>query len=317
MGTPSIHAAAKIRSLAPPANGVAHPTLDEARSRATTTLDIGAFYQALGAQGLQYGRAFRPIEQVWCGDREAVGLIHLRLDEAAACAGYNVHPVLLDGSFQLVAAAIRRVRTPGTYIPLGIETFELRQRARTRVWGYVHVEAIEEGAVPEVITASTTLFDEDGRIVARASGLSLRRISALRSSADTASRARLQSVADRPGWHYWEREMDSATLPDGVYGLRDGAILHVAAFAEMARAIARELLGTDACAVSALQLHNPLVVSRGRRHRVQTSISTEGPGGATVRVHSQPLGERDVDAGWTLHATASVMCNGDVPVQRN
>src|SRR5262249_12685758 len=114
---------------------------------------------------------------------------------------------------------------------------------------------------------------------------------------------------------YWEREIDYATLPDGVYRLRDGAVLHATAFAEMARAIAREVLGTDACAVSALQLHNPLLVGSGR-HLVQTSMATDRAGAATVRVHSQPLGERAPDAGWTLHATASITCDGRAPVQR-
>jgi hypothetical protein len=33
-------------------------------------------------------------------------------------------------------------------------------------------------------------------------------------------------------------------------------------------------------------------------------------------VHSQPLGKRDPDAQWTLHATASITCNGRVSVQR-
>ena len=144
-----------------------------------------------------------------------------------------------------------------------------------------------------------------------------RRIAALRVGADgTSRRARVQSVADRPGWHYWEREIDYVTLPDGVYRLRDGAVLHATAFAEMARAIAREVLGTDACAVSALQLHNPLVVGSGRRHLVQTSMATARSGEATVRVHSQPLGEHDRNAEWTLHATASITCDGRVPVQR-
>jgi acyl transferase domain-containing protein len=315
--TPLLHASANIRTLAASEDRTEHRTLDEVRSRATTALDVDAFYEALGTKGLHYGRAFRPIEQLWRGDRDAVGRIQLRPEEVGSSAGYHLHPALLDGCFQLVAASIGQVHGLGTYVPLGIEKFELRQRAGTQVWGHVEVGPLE-GALPEVITAELTLFDTDGRLVAVGSGLSLRRIAAMRVGADgTARRARLRTVADRPGWHYWEREIDPETLPDGVYRLRDGAVLHAAAFAEMARAIAREVLGTEACAVSALQLHNPLVVGTGRRHLVQTSIVTDRSSApATVRVHSQSLGKRDPDAEWTLHATASITCNGRVPVQR-
>jgi len=114
-------------------------------------------------------------------------------------------------------------------------------------------------------------------------------------------------AADRPEHYCWEVELDCEKLPyKGVYRLREGAMLQLSAFAEMARACAQEVFGADRCAVASLQLNSALLLHRGDRQIVQTSFETESPGKATFRAYSRPAGDENQNGRWTLHATALI-----------
>jgi acyl transferase domain-containing protein len=301
-------------------------SLEQLRSRFKATQSVDTFYQALGEKGLEYGPEFQVVEQIWNREQEALGIVRLSPSTDWPYENYYIHPALLDGCFQLTGAAISgETRALDTYIPFGIEEFKVFRRAGRRLWCLARVSSLEQ-AHQEVLTAELTLFDEEGNVVASCVGLSLKRVTReqLRSAlapvtaAETHSRsprsrphpllgARLATVADRPDHYYWEIKLDCEQLPyKGVYKLRNGAVLPLSAFEEMARASAVEIFEALTCAVSALQMHNALLIPKGAGQIVQTSLAADSPGTFGFRVYSRPMEDGAGDPRWTLHATALI-----------
>ena len=84
--------------------------------------DVPAFYRARGETNIDLGPLFRTLQGLWCGEGEAVG--EIALSDAVDGAGLPVHPVLLDGCFQVMAAARNRagLEDGATYLPFGWES---------------------------------------------------------------------------------------------------------------------------------------------------------------------------------------------------
>jgi acyl transferase domain-containing protein len=97
--------------------------IDAARARCVEAVDVEGLYAGLRSNGLDYGPGFRSIESAWRGEGEAVA--HLRL--AVDGESYGVHPALLDGALQ-VLAAVNYGKEGATYLPVAVEAFRLFQR---------------------------------------------------------------------------------------------------------------------------------------------------------------------------------------------
>jgi len=61
---------------------------------------------------LEYGTSFQAITELWVGKEEALGKVELPL----AAENYQFHPVLLDGSLQVLATILL---DNDTYLPVG------------------------------------------------------------------------------------------------------------------------------------------------------------------------------------------------------
>ena len=100
----------------------AAPPLDiEGLTAALTPVDLAAYYRAKAAVGIDLGPSFRTVEALWARQGEAIA-------EVALPAGvernpFDVHPLVLDGCFQVFGAA----RNPDggeegiTYLPFAWE----------------------------------------------------------------------------------------------------------------------------------------------------------------------------------------------------
>jgi myxalamid-type polyketide synthase MxaB len=79
-------------------------SLDEARKRCTSTLDLG--WLTDGIEGITFGPCFRWIDAIWANGNSET-LAHLRRPEAVLGAdGYWIHPGLLDACFQSAEATL-------------------------------------------------------------------------------------------------------------------------------------------------------------------------------------------------------------------
>jgi acyl transferase domain-containing protein len=134
-------------------------------------------YRAMQSRGLVYGESFRSIRELWRGDACAVVRVELAADTFSDA--YCIHPALLDGCFQAVAAAAPddggTLYGTGVYLPSGVRHLRLTRHAPASVWCAVQMSGPTGGPRLE---ADLALFADDGALVADIRGLELRRLDA-------------------------------------------------------------------------------------------------------------------------------------------
>ncbi|MGU9978868.1 SDR family NAD(P)-dependent oxidoreductase [Phreatobacter sp. HK31-P] len=120
-------------------------------------------YRRFDTMQLQYGPLFQNLHTAWVGDGEALGQLVVPPAMVAEIPLYNLHPALLDATFQLLVA----LPAEGTFLPVGVERVEVIHPGVAPAWAYVRkVSETKTRIVADLIVA-----DEQGRVLARLSGL--------------------------------------------------------------------------------------------------------------------------------------------------
>jgi myxalamid-type polyketide synthase MxaB len=137
----------------------------------TSPLSRAAYYEQLQAQGLNYGRCFQAIQQLWQTADHALGQIQLPDD----CPNhlYQLHPILLDACFQLVGAATA-TSNPQTFLPVGIDQLCLYRQSAGQLWSLVTISPTEQPA--RQLKANIWLMDDAGYVTATIAGLTLQAV---------------------------------------------------------------------------------------------------------------------------------------------
>ncbi|MGE3909405.1 MAG: type I polyketide synthase [Chloroflexota bacterium] len=164
-------------------------SLEAVRSRCTEEVSNASFYRELDERGLRYGPAFRTVEQVWRGHEEAIGRACLPGEVGAVASDYRVHPALLDGCLQVVAAMFppRQTGDADVLLPTSLAGIRLIERIGPEVWS--HVTALPESGGPDTLIVRVRLYDRTGRLVGDIERMQVKR----------ATRAALIAIAGRPG----------------------------------------------------------------------------------------------------------------------
>jgi myxalamid-type polyketide synthase MxaE and MxaD len=148
-----------------------------AATGARSLLTAEAHYQAMQSRGLVYGPACRTVKELWRGQGRAVARVELAPDTVTE--DNWIHPTLLDGCFQTVAAAAPdeggTLYGTGVYLPRGVRRLRLAGRAPSAVWCDVTLVGEPGGARLE---ADLVLYGGDGNVVAEIEGLELGRLDA-------------------------------------------------------------------------------------------------------------------------------------------
>ena len=95
--------------------------LADLRSRCTRHIAAEAHYRQLAARGADFGPAFRGAQQLWAGEREAIGDIEISLPPLP---GDRPHPAALDACLQVAAAVL--ADSADTFLPVMLGHFECR-----------------------------------------------------------------------------------------------------------------------------------------------------------------------------------------------
>ena len=150
------------------------------RRRTPRTLDASDFYARLRGAGLEYGPTFRTVDELHVGDGEA--LVHVRLadDAIVELDDYVIHPALLDGCLQAVAAALLDRAGPATgearpWVPVGLARLRAHASVGASAWVHVRGFTVAPGAA-DALSADLALYDGHGRPLADLDGLQLRRM---------------------------------------------------------------------------------------------------------------------------------------------
>jgi acyl transferase domain-containing protein/NADPH:quinone reductase-like Zn-dependent oxidoreductase/SAM-dependent methyltransferase/NADP-dependent 3-hydroxy acid dehydrogenase YdfG/acyl carrier protein len=142
-------------------------------------------YDVLKAVGLDYGPCFRGIDQIWQGDREALGRIWSP-DQVARDnhGGHIFHPAVLDACFQVISGAAFIQRGPNgvgdTYLPVEIRRFRFSGQVLGReLWCHVKLTKQTQNS----LEGHFTIFDDAGSLVAEIEGFKCQRVPNPRSTA--------------------------------------------------------------------------------------------------------------------------------------
>jgi acyl transferase domain-containing protein/NAD(P)-dependent dehydrogenase (short-subunit alcohol dehydrogenase family)/acyl carrier protein len=142
--------------------------IEELQRSASTHLDAASLYAALAARGLTYGPQFQPIQHIWFSGDELTATLQLPPDVPGAGA---LHPVLLDGAFQALAA-IADADGRGPLVPVSIDEVRLHGAIARSAQAVARI--IER--TPNSFIASLSLCDADGDVLAEIDGLRCQRL---------------------------------------------------------------------------------------------------------------------------------------------
>ncbi len=159
-----LHATGTIDSRIP-APTHSHSDLAASRVRCQESVSIEAFYASRDRRGLRLGPIFRGIDELWCGDLEAVGRIRV---PPSPGEGYRIHPAMMDMCIQVCDAAFPGGpgKMPGTdvHLPVMWERIHFHRSLPDSVW--VHAITREtKGVDDDVIVSDLTVYGEDGEVL--------------------------------------------------------------------------------------------------------------------------------------------------------
>lgn len=152
---------------------VSHGSLAALKAACAEPVEVAGFYEGFARRGLDFGAGFQSIQALWRGPSQAVGEVALTDALAPEAGAYGMHPVLLDGCLQVLAAALPTDGEEGLYLPIGIGRFALHGVPGTRCWSHVKVLASSF----ESSRATVTVWQADGALVAELVDVQLKRVS--------------------------------------------------------------------------------------------------------------------------------------------
>ncbi|MER5407732.1 SDR family NAD(P)-dependent oxidoreductase [Streptomyces sp. NPDC002769] len=133
------------------------------RERCGEEADLSAVYARLTALGIEYGPAFRGLEQGHRTDSEAVGRLARR-----PAAGHLVHPAVLDAAFH-TAALPTNAPEGRAFVPAGAGRVRFTGRRGTPAWATCRLRSVEGDSA----LLDLRLWDEDDQLVLEATGFAL------------------------------------------------------------------------------------------------------------------------------------------------
>ncbi len=206
----TLHAEGRVSTSPGSARLPATAALDLARLKADLApVELTDYYRAKTEVGIDLGPSFRTLKALWSRPGEALG--EVSLPDSVGPSGLDVHPLLLDGCFQVMGAARGPVESgeEGTYLPFGWDRLALPDRLPDQLLCHVRMKG-EAGSghadLPEVITADITLCDIAGTPVGTLSGYTVKR----------ATRSALLAAVEGVEELLYEVEWRDCAMPSGM-----------------------------------------------------------------------------------------------------
>ncbi|MYC67838.1 MAG: SDR family NAD(P)-dependent oxidoreductase [Acidobacteriia bacterium] len=160
------------------------PKLDsEALKAELTPQDPNAFYRMRSATGIYLGPSYHTIESAWA--REGEALATLALHDSLDATGMELHPLLLDGCFQVMSLArhLTVSEQGAVYMPFGWQRMWVAGPMPSRLLCHATVRksALRKGAdaassePPEVVTGDVRFYSTEGAPLGGLFGFTVKR----------------------------------------------------------------------------------------------------------------------------------------------
>ncbi len=145
--------------------------------------DPAEFYRMRSADAIYLGPSYHTMKEIWATEGESLG--ELVLHDSVDATGIEMHPLLLDGCFQVLSMAryLSGVEKGSVYMPFGWERLWVRGPMPERVVCHAKVRPPASingtggGSVvpPEVITGDVDLYATDGTPIGGLKGFTVKR----------------------------------------------------------------------------------------------------------------------------------------------
>ncbi len=175
----ALHAEGRVSTSLGSGPGLAAAPMDPAALKAEmASVDLSAYYHSKAEVGIDLGPSFRTLQALWSRPGEALG--EVSIPGSVGRGGLGIHPLVLDGCFQVMAAAREGVESEAgiTYLPFGWERLSLPERLPDRLLCHVRMSAAPDGAdteAREVLSADLSLHDLGGSPIGTLSGYAVKR----------------------------------------------------------------------------------------------------------------------------------------------
>ncbi len=179
----TLHAEGQVSSGAAGPPEAAPPFDADGLKAGFSPVDLPAYYRAKSAVGIDLGPAFRTVTALWARDGEALGEVALPAGQERGAL--DVHPLALDGCFQIMGAA----RDPDgtgdgtTYLPFAWERLWIGDGLPDRLFCHVTMRESPRDAAadagnagtPEVFAADMRLYAGSGELLGELAGFTVKR----------------------------------------------------------------------------------------------------------------------------------------------
>lgn len=134
--------------------------------RCGTEMSGDVFHRELAAHGIQIDGAFQVPLTIWRREGEALAKLTL----PGSSDGYHVHPASLDACGRVLGAALPNFGQPGadSYVPTGFESCDVDSALTGTVWAHAVITTTPSDAS---VSGDVTVYDGEGRALARVTGL--------------------------------------------------------------------------------------------------------------------------------------------------
>ena len=175
-----LHIEARLSSTTPVTDADGRIDLESLKSR-LSPLDVPQYYREKADAGIDLGPFFRTLENLWSAPGEALG--EVILPESVGRNDLDVHPLLMDGCFQVIGVARNMTGAAGetTYLPFGWERFWLTRQLPDKLFCHVIMDepptqaASESADQPEVLSGEMRIYDPSGVLIGGFSGYTVKR----------------------------------------------------------------------------------------------------------------------------------------------
>ena len=177
----TLHTECRVPAGANAPGAVQRVDLERLRSE-LSPVDAATLYKARAATGIDLGPSFRTLGDIWARPGEALG--EVSLPEGTGRTPLEIHPLVLDGCFQVVAAA--RIQGSAedetTYLPFGWERLWLtagglpeRVVCHVRMSEPSGASNAETDGPAEVLSGELRIYDRDGVLLGGLDGYAIKR----------------------------------------------------------------------------------------------------------------------------------------------
>ncbi len=149
-------------------------SLQAIKARCSRREDGGAFYDKFGEYGLHYGPSFRTIQEIHADSVVAISKLKIADHLKADFGQFLLHPALIDGALQTVAALGGRTAEGVPYLPFAVDEIDLLRPVPQTCYAVAECADPEAQNYAGVAKFNIRLLDESGEVLVRFRNLYVR-----------------------------------------------------------------------------------------------------------------------------------------------